>query len=63
LNTLLQGPYFTEIDLMHVAREIDEKERQVMIEMGTETPDFIRFVAEDSGNVADDGNYSVQVRR
>jgi len=61
LNNLLQGPYFTEIDLMHIAKELDEKERQVMMEMGTETKDFLNFIADDSGNVADDGNYSIQV--
>lgn len=32
------------------------------MEMGYETTDFIKFAAEDSGNVADDGNYSVQVK-
>jgi len=60
LNSLLQGPYYTEIDLMQIAQEFDKKEKAVMAEMG-ETNDFIKFVAEDSGNVADDGNYSVQV--
>jgi Ataxin-3 len=77
LNTLLQGPYFTEIDLMSIAHEFDKKEKEVMAEAGTETNDFIKFVAvrsfscaseilthlqEDSGNVADDGNYSIQVK-
>ena len=32
-----------------------------MREMGDDTEDFIKFVAEDSGNVALDGNYSIQV--
>lgn len=61
LNTLLQGAYFTEIDLMTIAQELDRKEREVMAEFGTETSDFLKYMAEDSGNVADDGNYSVQV--
>jgi len=61
LNSLLQGPYFTEIDLAQIAHEFDKKEKEVMAEMGTETTDFLKFMAEDSGNVADDGNYSIQV--
>eukprot|EP01102_Stenamoeba_stenopodia_P001865 TRINITY_DN11689_c0_g1_i1.p1 TRINITY_DN11689_c0_g1~~TRINITY_DN11689_c0_g1_i1.p1 ORF type:complete len:267 (-),score=47.34 TRINITY_DN11689_c0_g1_i1:260-1060(-) len=61
LNTLLQGSYFTEIDLMTIAQEFDKKEREVMGEYGTETNEFLKYMAEDSGNVADDGNYSVQV--
>jgi len=61
LNSLLQGHYFTAVDLMMIAREIDDAERRVMLEMGSDTKDFLKFMAEDSGNVADDGNYSVQV--
>jgi len=61
LNNLLQGPYFDAVILMQIAREFDEKEREAMSEMGTETPEFLKYMAEDSGNVADDGNYSIQV--
>jgi len=61
LNTLLQGPYFTEVDLMTLAVELDKNEKRLMAEMGTETTDYLKFMAEDSGNVADDGNYSIQV--
>eukprot|EP01112_Ceratiomyxa_fruticulosa_P022755 TRINITY_DN8445_c0_g1_i3.p1 TRINITY_DN8445_c0_g1~~TRINITY_DN8445_c0_g1_i3.p1 ORF type:complete len:270 (-),score=63.57 TRINITY_DN8445_c0_g1_i3:110-919(-) len=61
VNTLLQGSYFTEVDLAMLAQELDEKERQLMLEMGTETTDFLKYMAEDSGNVADSGNYSLQV--
>jgi len=32
-----------------------------MSENGFESKDFLKFAAEDSGNVADDGNYSIQV--
>eukprot|EP00743_Colponemidia_sp_Colp-15_P009742 GILK01010662.1.p1 GENE.GILK01010662.1~~GILK01010662.1.p1 ORF type:complete len:384 (+),score=73.87 GILK01010662.1:33-1184(+) len=61
LNTLLQGPYFTEIDLAQVAQSFDEKEKQLMMESGMESNDFLKYMAEESGNVADDGNYSIQV--
>ena len=69
------GAYFTEIELAEIAKEFDEEERRVMMEMGTETKEFLQFLAvlyvhflvfiiyqEDSGNLADDGNYSIQVR-
>jgi len=61
LNTLLQGSYFTEIDLAMVAQELDKQEKKLMMEMGTETEDFLKYMAEDSGNVADSGDYSIQV--
>jgi ataxin-3 len=46
---------------MEIAHGLDAAERAVMSEMGTDTSDFVKFISEDSGNVADDGNYSVQV--
>lgn len=61
LNSLLQGHYFSEIDLMSIAKEFDEKERQVMLESGVDSKAFLEFMAEESGNLADDGNYSLQV--
>jgi len=61
LNSLLQGRYFSEIDLMEIGREFDEQERQVMLESGVDGKDFLKFMAEESGNLADDGNYSIQV--
>lgn len=32
-----------------------------MAEIGTETAEYIKFMGEDSGNVAEDGNFSIQV--
>jgi len=61
LNTLLQYPVFTEVDLANFASELDESERQVMAAGGVESKDFLKFMAEDSINVGDDGNFSVQV--
>jgi ataxin-3 len=61
LNSLMQGDYFTEIDLMQLARELDEQERRFMMESGTDSKEFLTFMAEDSGNVADEGYYSIQV--
>jgi len=60
LNTLFQGEYFGPTDLAEIGRSFDENERSLMMEHG-ETNDFLRYMAEDSGNVADDGFFSVQV--
>lgn len=45
LNALLQGPYFSEIDLMHIAKEFDEQERKVMLESGVDSKEFLKFMA------------------
>ena len=61
LNALLQGPYFSAHDLGTIAQEFDEKERQLMASAGVESADFLRYMAEDSGNAAANGNFSIQV--
>ena len=61
LNNLLQGSYFTAADLSEIALELDEMERQMMLEMGSETPEALKFLAEASGNVDEAGNFSIQV--
>jgi len=45
LNNLLQGRFVTELDLMTYARRLDEAERHIMGEMGTETSDYLKFIA------------------
>ena len=61
LNTLLQGSAFTEVDLAEIAARLDEQEKQAMASCGTNTAEFLQFLTESSGNVAEDGNYSIQV--
>mmetsp|Transcript_20001 Transcript_20001/g.25881 ORF Transcript_20001/g.25881 Transcript_20001/m.25881 type:complete len:364 (+) Transcript_20001:87-1178(+) len=61
LNNLLQGPYFTAPDLAAVGQELDAEERRMMLEAGTDTTDALKFLAEDSGNVDETGNFSIQV--
>ncbi|KAG2441276.1 hypothetical protein HYH02_010117 [Chlamydomonas schloesseri] len=52
LNTLLQGPYFSEIDLAQIAHGLDALERELLGDaLGNEA----------SGNVAMDGMFSIQV--
>uniref|UniRef100_A0A6B2LD89 ubiquitinyl hydrolase 1 n=1 Tax=Arcella intermedia TaxID=1963864 RepID=A0A6B2LD89_9EUKA len=61
LNNLLQGAYFTEIDLMEIAHQLDSKETTLMAESGLDTSDYLKFAAEDSSNVGLDGNFSIDV--
>eukprot|EP00271_Cylindrocystis_brebissonii_P002636 TRINITY_DN13402_c0_g1_i1.p1 TRINITY_DN13402_c0_g1~~TRINITY_DN13402_c0_g1_i1.p1 ORF type:complete len:389 (-),score=57.76 TRINITY_DN13402_c0_g1_i1:700-1866(-) len=61
LNSLLQGPCFTEFDLASLAQNLDSKEREMMMVGGVDSADYLRYMAEDSGNVAEDGNFSIQV--
>ena len=61
LNSLLQGPYFTEIDLSSIAQQFDEQERQLMLESGINSKSYIDYIANDSENVANSGNFSIQV--
>eukprot|EP00850_Spirogloea_muscicola_P006200 SM000029S10495 [mRNA] locus=s29:484483:485811:- [translate_table: standard] len=76
LNALLQGPFFTEVDLAALAAELDARERAVMAEGhgggtgndgdsgeagggGGAAP--AGLAAQETGNVAASGNFSIQV--
>lgn len=63
LNNMLQGAYFTEVDLSQIALELDRKEKQLMAAQGLDNPEFLRFVANDSTNVNLGGNFSIDVIR
>ncbi|KAI0241889.1 Ataxin-3 [Lamellibrachia satsuma] len=61
LNALLQGNYFTAVDLADIARQLDESERQQMAEAGTYSEEYRRFLEQPSNNFDDSGYFSVQV--
>jgi Ataxin-3 len=63
VNNLLQGPFYSEVDLSEIARELDDRERDLMMVGGTETADALRYMAEESFNVDDSGNFSISVLR
>jgi ataxin-3 len=44
LNALLQGSYFTAVDLAALAQEMDEAERIRMAESGVDSEDYRRFL-------------------
>ncbi|XP_076931776.1 ataxin-3 homolog [Bidens hawaiensis] len=50
VNTVLQGPFFSEIDLAAVASDLDRREHQMM-----------QQVSQESFNVSMDGDFSIQV--
>ncbi|KAK6125953.1 hypothetical protein DH2020_040261 [Rehmannia glutinosa] len=56
VNTVLQGPFFSEFDLAALASDLDRTERQMMV--GSVTGDFL---PELSHNVSLDGDFSIQV--
>jgi len=61
INSLLQGPFYNELSLAEIARELDSQEKELLMGQGTESKDFLNYLAEGSNNVADDGNYNIQV--
>lgn len=44
LNALLQGPYFTAVDLATLAQQMDEQERERMAENGIESEEYRNFI-------------------
>ncbi|KAF8042258.1 hypothetical protein BT93_A0778 [Corymbia citriodora subsp. variegata] len=60
VNTVLQGPFFSEFDLAALASDLDRKERQMMM------PEVVvggggDFLSQESHNVSLDGDFSIQV--
>ncbi|XP_047341662.1 ataxin-3 homolog [Impatiens glandulifera] len=54
VNTVLQGPFFSEFDLAALASDLDRKEQQVMLGGGD-------LLSGQSHNVSLDGDFSIQV--
>lgn len=44
LNALLQGNYFTAVDLAELAHQLDETERQTMAEAGLGSEEYHQFL-------------------
>lgn len=61
LNALLQGAYFTPVDLSTLAQRLDEEERLRMAECGEESEEYRKFLQQPSGNMDDSGYFSIQV--
>jgi len=61
INNLLQAPYFAEGDLAQIAKDLHDEERKLMAQSGTDTRDFLNFMAKDSYHVDEAGNFSIEV--
>ncbi|XP_028828134.1 ataxin-3 isoform X2 [Denticeps clupeoides] len=61
LNNLLQGEYFTPVDLSSIAHQLDEEERMRMAEGGVMSDEYRTFLQQPSGNMDDSGFFSIQV--
>ena len=60
VNTVLQGPFFSEFDLAALASDLDRREHQMMLE-GPAASGGDAFLSEESYNVSMDGDFSIQV--
>jgi len=61
LNALLQGSYFTAVDLATIGHRMDDEERSRMAEAGISSEEYNQFLQQPSSNVDDSGYFSVQV--
>uniref|UniRef100_A0A4W4EX56 ubiquitinyl hydrolase 1 n=1 Tax=Electrophorus electricus TaxID=8005 RepID=A0A4W4EX56_ELEEL len=61
LNNLLQGEYFTPVELSSIAQQLDEEERIRMAEGGVLSEEYRTFLEQPSGNMDDSGFFSIQV--
>ena len=61
LNSLLQGDYYSAVDLAQIAEQLDVQERIHMSEAGTQSHDYERFLKQGSSNYDDSGFFSIQV--
>ena len=62
VNTVLQGPFFSEFDLAALASDLDSKERQMMQEGNFITSSVGDYLSAESHNVSLGGDFSIQVR-
>ncbi|XP_051579223.1 ataxin-3 isoform X3 [Myxocyprinus asiaticus] len=61
LNNLLQGEYFSPVELSSIAQQLDEEERMRMAEGGVQSEEYRIFLQQPSGNMDDSGFFSIQV--
>ncbi|NXK05145.1 ATX3 protein, partial [Herpetotheres cachinnans] len=62
LNNLLQGEYFSPVELSSIAQQLDEEERMRMAEGGVSSEEYRTFLQQQpSVNMDDSGFFSIQV--
>ncbi|XP_075569494.1 ataxin-3 isoform X2 [Pelecanus crispus] len=62
LNNLLQGEYFSPVELSSIAQQLDEEERMRMAEGGVSSEEYRTFLQQPSVNMDDSGFFSIQDR-
>ncbi|KAM4667020.1 ataxin-3 isoform 4-T4 [Amazona ochrocephala] len=60
LNNLLQGEYFSPVELSSIAQQLDEEERMRMAEGGVSSEEYRTFLQQPSVNMDDSGFFSIQ---
>jgi hypothetical protein len=45
LNNLLQGQFFSAIELMDIALKLDREEKALMAELGNDTKDYLKYMS------------------
>ncbi|XP_011891287.1 PREDICTED: putative ataxin-3-like protein [Cercocebus atys] len=60
LNNLLQGEYFSPVELASIAHQLDEEERMRMAEGGVTSEEYRAFLQQPSENMDDSGFFSIQ---
>uniref|UniRef100_M8BR54 ubiquitinyl hydrolase 1 n=1 Tax=Aegilops tauschii TaxID=37682 RepID=M8BR54_AEGTA len=60
LNTALQGPFFSEGDLLEIAADLDARERKVMSRAGGVGAGDFLAEGQGSHNVSDNGDFGVE---
>jgi len=61
LNSLLQGDYYSAVDLATIAHQLDNIEHKFMSEAGTSSKEYLNFLSQESSNYDDSGYFSIQV--
>lgn len=59
INSLLQGPYFDEVQMAQIAMALDEEEQRLFGGVSADSKGLRK--GQTSHNVAMDGNFSIQV--
>ncbi len=65
LNNLVQANAFTPVSLAEIAGQLDQMELNYMAsnnEGGVSSKDYLKRLAEGSGNVDESGNFSIEVK-
>lgn len=61
INNLLQGEYFSAVDLANIAQQLDNEEEKMYLQNGKDSDDYKQYMKRGRTNVSLSGDFSVQV--